>query len=255
MSKIIVDQLCYDYGKKEVLKQISFTANSGQNFYLLGPNGAGKSTLFRCIMGHLKPSSGHIYLNDKEVKAYSAKELAMKVAYIPQSCQPSFNYSVLQVAMMGRTAHLSAFAFPNKRDYEMAYKVLEQLDIANKANQGICEVSGGEKQLAMIARALVQEAEILLMDEPTSNLDYGNQIRIQQQMKKLSERGLLVVQSCHNPQHAMLFSDQVIVISQGSIIAAGKAEAVICASLLQQLYAIQVQVREKVLIPNIDEYK
>lgn len=251
MGELRVDQLSYAYGGNPILKGVSFSADRGQYVYILGPNGVGKSTLFRCIMGHLKAASGSVVIADKKVEDYSVKELAKKVAYIPQSCNPSFNYSVLELVMMGRTAHLSAFSSPREKDYDLAYKVLEHLGLQDKAKCGICEISGGERQLAMIARALVQEADILIMDEPTSNLDYGNQIRIQSQMKKLASEGLLIIQSSHNPQHAMLFADQIVALCDGKVIDSGKADDIVSADLLFKLYGLRVNVKDKILIPII----
>lgn len=252
MNELIVDGLCYAYENKEILKDISFSVSAGEYVYILGPNGVGKSTLFRCMMGHLKGNKGSIRINQKEVKDYSSKALAKKVAYISQSCHPSFNYTVLQLAMMGRTAHLSAFSSPKKEDYEKTYEVLERLGLQDKAECGICEISGGERQLVMIARALVQEAEILLMDEPTSNLDFGNQIRIQAQMKKLANEGLLIVQSSHNPQHAVLFGDKVIALHNGKVVDCGKSKDVITPNLLYKLYGIEAKINGNAIMPIIE---
>lgn len=251
MSELRVEQLCYAYGEKEVLKKVCFSAKAGEYVYILGPNGVGKSTLFRCMMGHLKASSGNVYIDHKEIKEYTPTALAKKVAYIPQSCNPSFNYTVLQLAMMGRTAHLSPFSSPKQEDYEITYEVLKRLGIEDKAECGICEISGGERQLTMIARALVQRAEILFMDEPTSNLDYGNQIRIQLQMKKLAEEGLLVIQSSHNPQHAMLFASQITALYEGGVVASGSVQQTITSKLLYKLYGLKVEVQGNMLIPVI----
>ncbi len=246
-----VNELCFDYGAHQILKNISFSATSGEYVYILGPNGVGKSTLFRCMMGHLKPKQGEIKIEGKKAGDYKPHELAKKIAYIPQSCNPTFNYSVLQLAMMGRTAYLSPFASPNASDYEITYKVLEKLGLKEKANCGIHEMSGGERQLTMIARALVQEAQILLMDEPTASLDYGNQMRIQMQMKALAKEGLLVIQSCHNPEHAMLFADEVIALQEGKVLAKGKPKDILTEENLMKLYGLEVEVREKLLIPKL----
>lgn len=252
MSIIETRQLCYNYGKKQILKQISFKAEEGEYVYILGPNGVGKSTLFRCIIGHLRAISGQILIREKEIHKYSAKQLAVQIAYIPQSCVPSFNYSLLQLVMLGRTAHLSAFSTPRKKDYEKAYEVLNALGLYDKKDQGICQVSGGERQLALIGRALVQEASIIIMDEPTSNLDYGNQIRLQVQMKKLTREGLLVIQSSHNPQYASLFADKVLALDKGEVNGFGKANEVITSQLIQKLYGVKVEMQNNMIIPYIE---
>lgn len=249
---LCVNDLCFSYGTHEILKNITFSASKGEYVYILGPNGVGKSTLFRSLMGHLKPSRGKVKIQGKGITSYKPSELAKKIAYIPQTCHPSFNYSVLQLAMMGRTAYLSPFASPKTADYERTYEILEKLGLEEKAECGIREISGGERQLAMIARALVQEADILLMDEPTSSLDYGNGLRIQMQMKNLASSGLLVIQSSHNPEHAMFFADQVIALKEGHIEAKGKTSEVLTEKLLKKLYGLDVEVRDSVIIPKLD---
>lgn len=249
---LCVKDLGFGYGAHEILKNITFSASAGAYVYILGPNGVGKSTLFRSLMGHLKPSQGEIKIQGKEITSYKPGELAKKIAYIPQICNPSFNYSVLQLAMMGRTAYLSPFASPKASDYERTYEILEKLGLKEKAERGIREISGGERQLAMIARALVQEADILLMDEPTSSLDYGNGLRIQMQMKALASSGLLVIQSSHNPEHAMFFADQVIALNEGHIEAQGKTSEVLTEELLKKLYGLEVEVRENLIIPKLN---
>lgn len=246
-----IKDLHFSYGSHEVLKGASFSASRGEIMYVLGPNGAGKTTLFRCLMGHIKPSSGKVLINGKPTDYYSAQELAREVAYIPQSCVPSFNYSVRQIAAMGRTSHLSLFASPSENDYRITDAALERLGIRQLADCGISEISGGERQLALIARALAQEAKILIMDEPTSNLDYGNQIRVQSLMRTLAHEGMLVLMSSHNPQFALHFADRVTAISDGKSIACGKPDEVINSSLILKLYSASVTVSNGLLIPEV----
>jgi len=248
---IEIENLHFSYGMHEVLKGYSLSADCGEIVYVLGANGVGKSTLFRCLLGHLKPTSGRMLINGKPVGRYSPQELAKLVAYIPQSCTPSFNYSVRQIAAMGRTAHLSLFESPSARDYEITDKALEKLGIENLAESGICEISGGERQLALIARALVQEAKILIMDEPTSNLDYGNQIRVQSLMRSLAHEGMLILMSSHNPQYAIHFADKVSAIYNGVSIAFGDPREIIDASLLQKLYGLSAKVNDGLIIPAL----
>ena len=246
-----IEDLHFSYSSHEVLKGFSLSASRGEIMYVLGPNGAGKTTLFRCLMGHIKPSSGKVLINGKPTDNYSSQELAREVAYIPQSCVPSFNYSVRQIAAMGRTSHLSLFASPSEKDYRITDAALEKLGIRQLADCGISEISGGERQLALIARALSQEAKILIMDEPTSNLDYGNQLRVQSLMRTLAHEGMLVLMSSHNPQFALHFADRVAAISGGKSIACGKPEEVINSSLLSELYGGSVKVSNGLLLPEV----
>jgi iron complex transport system ATP-binding protein len=150
---------------------------------------------------------------------------------------------------MGRTVYMPLFASPSDSDYEKSREVLEKLGISDLAERGVTEISGGERQLVLIARALVQDAKILIMDEPTSNLDYGNQLRIQNKMRHLSEEGMLVIQSSHNPQNALQFADRVIAMYDGMNVASGKPGEVINPNLMEQLYSLKVEVRDGQLIP------
>jgi iron complex transport system ATP-binding protein len=246
---IEIENLRFSFDEHVVLKGYSLNAEKGEIVYVLGPNGFGKSTLFRCIMGQLKPTSGSILVEGKPISGYTAQKLAKTVAYIPQSCTPTFNYSVRQIAAMGRTAHLSLFASPSARDYQITDNALEKFGIGNIADCGICEISGGEQQLDLIVRALVQEAKILIMDEPTSSLDYGNQIRVQLLMHSLAHEGMLVLMSSHNPQYAIHFAGKVSAIFDGRCIAFSKPLEIITPSLIKALYGISVRVNEGMLIP------
>lgn len=249
---IRVSDLYFAYAKELVLQGLTFNVSDGEMVYVLGPNGAGKTTLFRCILGQLKPSRGEIRIFDKPLAEYSPSSLAKRIAYIPQSEAPVFNYSVLQMAVMGRTTHLSIFASPSRADYLLTMNMLDKLGIAHLANRGIQEISGGEHQLALIARALVQQADILVMDEPASSLDFGNQIRLQSQMRDLSREGMLVVQSSHNPSHALLFADKVIALAGGRMVSCGKPDEVVTEELIGELYGIKAVIRDGVLIPALE---
>lgn len=255
MTTLKVENIHFQYGMRPILQDISFSAQEGEDVYILGPNGVGKSTLFRCIMGHLKPTKGEVMLMDRPASHYSPRELAQKVAYISQNCHPTFNYSVLQLVLMGRTPYLSPFASPSAEDEYLANEMLEKMGIAGLKDAGIYEISGGERQLAMIARALLQQAKILIMDEPTASLDYGNQIRIQQQMKALTKEGLLVIQSSHQPEHALYFADKIVALNKGHVIAYGTAKETITEALLWALYGLKVELKESRLYPKLEDNK
>ncbi len=240
------------YKSNKVLTGLTLSVDAGQMVFILGPNGAGKSTLFRCMLGQMKPDAGEIIVNDKPIANYSPKDLARRMAYIPQTSEPTYNYSVLQMAVMGRTVHISPFASPGRGDYAMALEVLNRLDIGHLADRGILEISGGEFQLALIARALVQQADILLMDEPTANLDFGNQIKVQKRLVKLACEGLTIIQSSHNPQHAMMFADSVVALDGGIAAAHGGAHDVLTTALLYRLYGIETVIENGIIMPKTE---
>ena len=175
---IDVRDLSFAYGKRQVLRQVSFRTSPGQLVAVLGPNGAGKSTLFRCILGFLPRYRGEIALCGHDLRSLDRRSLARLAAYIPQSSAPVYNYTVRDTVLMGA----DPFHGPGPSQQEMADRVLETLGIRDLATRGINEISGGERQLALIARAMAQQAKILLMDEPTASLDYGNQFRLLRQV-------------------------------------------------------------------------
>ena len=172
--KIEVKNLCFSYGSTPIVKDISFTAQEGQLVAVLGANGAGKTTLFRCMMGFLKAQQGKILLGGQDVGRIDRKAFAALAAYIPQSSEPAFNYTVFETVLMGTTGQLSPFRAPGKAQQEAVREMLRLLDMEALSERGIARISGGERQLALIARALAQKAKLLVMDEPTANLDYGN---------------------------------------------------------------------------------
>lgn len=240
--RLEVKNLYFGYGRHKVLNDITFTAGEGKLLSVLGPNGVGKSTLFRCILGLLKGYDGSIRLGDTDIRKLSAKNLAHLIAYIPQSHYPSFNYSVFDMVLMGTAHQLPAFSSPGRRETEQAWKALEQLNIAGLADRGFARLSGGEQQLVLIARALAQQAKILLMDEPTSNLDYGNQLRVLQQVKNLTKEGYTILLSMHNPQHALMYSDRILALFGGGIVADGTPQEVMDEDLLGRLYDVEVRI-------------
>ena len=239
---IEVRDLRFGYGSGEVLKGVSFTANTGELTSVLGPNGVGKSTLFRCMLGLLKDYRGSITVDGAETAGLSAKKLARLVAYIPQSNYPSFNYSVFHMVLMGTTAQLSGLSSPGIKQREAAERALSQVGILHLRDKGYTNISGGERQLVLMARAIVQDARVLVLDEPTANLDYGNQLHVMEVTRQLTESGYTVIQSTHNPEQAFLFSHKIVAISDGQVIAEGRPSDVVTEKLMRQLYGADIAV-------------
>ena len=237
---IEVERLSFSYGTHPVLRDVSFRAEPGQLVAVLGPNGAGKSTLFRCMLGFLPHYQGSISLCGQDVRHLPRRELAHLAAYIPQSSAPVYNYTVRDTVLMGA----DPFHAPGRRQQETADRVLETLGIRDLAGRGINESSGGERQLTLIARALAQQARILLMDEPAANLDYGNQFRLLQQVRRLTEQGYTVLLSTHNPEHALRFATHVLALHGGTVAACGPVEEMLTEELLHTLYRIPLTVAQ-----------
>lgn len=242
MMKII--NLSFKYGARTILKDIQFSTMPGDFLCVLGPNGVGKSTLFRCMLGLNKGYEGLITIQDEDIKKLKPIQLAKKIAYIPQSHQPTFNFTVLNVVMMGLTAHLGSSTSPKKEHEEWAYAALEQIGISYLWNRGYGEISGGERQMTLIARALAQKASILIMDEPTANLDYGNQLRVLEEVRNLADEGYTIIMSTHNPEHAFMFGSQMIMMYKGQIFCAGSPKEQLTEELIEQVYGVNVNLHD-----------
>ena len=238
-----VRNVSFSYGDGAVLRGISFSADKGELVAVLGPNGVGKSTLFSCLLGVLRPQQGSVQLGGRDVMKLSGAEIAREIAYIPQSVSVTYNYTVLDTVLMGATHQIGLFAAPKKEQAEKAMAALESLGIGHLAPRGIAKISGGERQLTLLARALVQDARVLLMDEPTANLDYGNAFRVMQRIQTLGAQGYTVVFSTHEPNHALRYATRVLALSGGSVLADGVPGAVLTEELLTALYGVGVAVR------------
>lgn len=248
------ENIVFSYKKEETLKGVTFSAEEGDFLCVLGRNGCGKTTLFKCLLGLLEPQSGDILIAGKSIRDYSIKELAREVAYIPQAHAPSFNYSVLDVVSMGRNAYVEPFRSPKREDLDYAYAALCRLNIEHLAEKGYSEISGGERQLVLVARALTQNSRLLLMDEPTSNLDYGNQMLVLREVQKLSAEGYTVLMSTHNPDHAFMFASRAVIIDQGRVLTEGAPAEVMNDELLRQIYHVDLDLVD-VTTKNGKEYK
>jgi len=251
-----VRNLSFAYGEHEVLRDISFDLHKGEFLSVLGPNGVGKSTLFRCVLNLLTDYTGSIASGGVELKTMSRREMSRRIAYIPQINRPAFGYTVLDTVLMGTTRQLSMFAQPGKKQVEQAMAALEKVGAAALAQRDFTHLSGGEQQLVLVARAIAQQADILVMDEPTSALDYGNQLRVLQLVKALAGEGYSVLLSTHNPQHALTFADRILALSEGRVAALGKPEEVLTPELVHRLYGVNVTFADtpggRVLVPLMD---
>ena len=239
---IEVRNLNFSYGDRQVLYDISFSVGKGEFLSILGPNGVGKSTLFRCVLGLLSGYTGEVLMDGADARGFSAREAARHIAYIPQSSRPVFNYSVFDIALMGRTGSLSPFAAPRKADMDRCAWALEKVGISRLAGRCYHRLSGGEQQLVMIARALVQDAPILMLDEPTANLDFGNQLLVLEQARSLAREGYTVIQTTHHPEQSYMFSDRILAIQNGRVLTEGTPARVLTEETMRALYGVDVEV-------------
>jgi iron complex transport system ATP-binding protein len=232
-----VENISFAYGRKEVLKDISINITAGRLLGLLGPNGSGKTTLFKCCLGFYKIKSGQIILDNKNLFSYSARHLATYVAYVPQEHKPAFPFLVREMVEMGRSPHRSALPVLSKKDHLAVDHSLERVGLRNLAGENFNHLSGGQRQLVMVARALAQEATLMFLDEPTSSLDFSNQLTVWETMRDISAAGLGVVICCHDPNHILWFCDEVAALKDGRLLEVGPVESVIKRKLLEEIYS------------------
>ncbi|MEQ8151525.1 MAG: ABC transporter ATP-binding protein [Smithellaceae bacterium] len=239
---IKVEDISFGYTRKTVLSDVSLSIGAGEVVTLLGPNGCGKSTLIKIILGLLRPATGAIFFNGENILHIGSKSLAREIAYVPQIHKSSFPYTVMDMVLMGRIPHKTFFFRYSKTDVDIAGDALERLAIAHLADRAYTEISGGERQLTLIARAIAQGARTFIMDEPASGLDYGNQLRLLDQIIKLSREGYTFIKSTHSPEHALWIADRVIMIKNGAVVADGACDDVISTKNLFHLYNARVNV-------------
>lgn len=230
--------------KENIFEDINFSVSSGDIFCILGANGTGKTTLIKCLTGLMSPHSGEILIDGRDMNSFSRADMAKKIGYIPQIHNSTFPFKVLDVVLMGRSPHLDMFESPSEKDYEIALKSLKSLNIEYMKDKPYTEISGGEQQLVFIARVLAQEPSILILDEPTSHLDFGNQIRTLNIIKQLANKGLSVIMSSHFPDHAFISANKVALMDGKSFLAMGKPEDVITTENMKQIYGIDVKVMD-----------
>lgn len=241
--KVKIQGLSFSYKDHKVLEDLSFCVGDGELVCVLGPNGVGKSTLFRCLLGIQKGYTGKIFIDERESSQIPPKDMAKYLAYIPQYSTPVFAYTVFQMVLMGTTAGMGLFSHPGKKQEKKALDALKLLGIEHLREKCINEISGGERQLVLIARAIAQNARILVMDEPTANLDYGNQVRVMQMIQKLARQGYSVVMSTHNPDQAFLYGSRVLVLKSGRILSQGPPGEALSEEILSKVYGVEVSIQ------------
>ena len=234
--------LAIGYPGHEVGSGISLAAGPGAVLCLLGPNGSGKTTLFKTLLGLLPSRGGRVLLAEEPIEELSRPEIARRVAYVPQAHAAPFAYPALEVVLMGRTAHLGLFTQPGEADREAARTALARLHIDDLADADYTRLSGGQRQLVLIARALAQETSVLIMDEPTASLDFGNQTLVLQEIAGLATDGLTVILSTHDPDHAFAVGTDAALLHEGRVRATGAPAVALTAEALSSVYGVDVRV-------------
>jgi len=256
-ARLAVEGLSYGYAGQVVGRDISFSVQAGEVLCVLGRNGEGKSTLFKTILGLLTPRAGGVRVDGELTAEWTSRRRALTFGYVPQSGGGIFPFTVSELVLMGRTAHRGPFAAPSAADRAVAQDAIATVGIEHLARREWLRISGGERQLALIARALAQEARILVLDEPTASLDFGNQLRVLDAIRSLSEtRGLTVLLSTHHPEQAFACADRVAVLAGGALLRIGTPAEVVTADTLRTCYSVDVAVlpvaggRYRVCVPR-----
>ncbi|MFN8613104.1 MAG: ABC transporter ATP-binding protein [Vulcanimicrobiota bacterium] len=214
MAVLSVQQLSAGHSKP-LVSGLSFAVRKGESLALLGPNGGGKTTLLRTLLGLVKPLAGRVELHGKALSGWARQELAQAIAYVPQLASPAFAFTVTEMVLMGRRACVGTFRQPGREDHRIVGDCLEWLAIRHLAARRFQNLSGGERQLVMIARALAQQAEVLVMDEPTASLDFGNQARLLATIQGLKTSGKTLIFSTHHPEQAVQVADRILLLQPG----------------------------------------
>lgn len=245
MSLIRLQNLVIGYKTEPISTALSVELPPKQVICLLGANGCGKTTLLKTILGLLKPIQGEIFIDDKNQAQWTRKQLAQFIGYVPQAHHSLFPFSVEEVVLMGRTAYLDWYRSPHIQDIDIAVDSLKTLGIEHLRKRIYTQLSGGERQLVLLARALAQQPHCLIMDEPTSSLDFGNQLRVLEYIDKLRNTGLSILFTTHQPEQAKQTADQVMLFHQGRIIAQGKPQMVMTLNNLALIYHLDPAVLQK----------
>lgn len=235
---LTIRDLSFGFPGVDVLDRVELDLPARELCALFGPNGTGKTTLYRCVLGLLDPApGGRIELDGTPVRALSPRARARRIAYVPQQHQPPFPYRVREVVLMGRTPHLGGVFGPSRDDRRAADHALEQIGISELAERSYTALSGGQRQLVLLARALAQDAELLLLDEPTASLDFGNQLLVWRTVRRLTREGRTALICSHDPNHVLWFCDRVVVLGRtGRVDASGTPSQVIDDALVTGLY-------------------
>lgn len=239
-----VESLDFGYPTKPVGRDANFALTRGEILCLLGPNGSGKTTLFKTVLGLLSSQGGRVCLNGEDVAVWPRRRLARVMGYVPQAHTTYFPFTVIETVLMGRSPHLGLFASPTEADVHIAEEALQTLNLMHLRDAIYTRISGGERQLALIARALAQQPDILVMDEPTASLDFGNQMLVLEQIRYLALKGMAIILSTHDPDHAFLCAHRVAMLHQGQLLRLGTPREVITSESLKLLYGVNVDVVE-----------
>jgi len=251
---INVQNLSHAYGDLPVLNNITFSVSKGDFFIIIGPNGSGKTTLMKMLSGILKPQNGQLEIMGRSIDKYTRKNLAQTIAFVPQTIPVDFPFTVTEIVLMGRSPYLGILGLEQEIDLEIAQRAITFTGIEHLAHRKLDQLSGGEQQRVFIARAICQQPQVILLDEPTSSLDLAHQVRLMDLMERLkTDKGVTVVMVSHDVNLAAMYGNRLLLLNQGQIMRLGPPEEVLTFQTLEETYGCTLLVDESPLgkIPRV----
>jgi iron complex transport system ATP-binding protein len=233
--------LQFSYRRHQILTGVSFSVDHGEIVSLLGANGAGKSSLLRIALGLIKPPQGDVLIGGVSIKCLTHRQIAQQLAYVPQSHTAPFPFEVQDVVGLGRLAESGLFRGQGEADCQAVEGALERLKISHLAHRRYTEISGGERQLTLMARAIAQGARILVLDEPATGLDFGHQIHLLQQLSQLASQGYGILMTTHHPGHALAISSRVVLLKDGAVLKDGPPKLTVTPEAILELYGVNIK--------------
>lgn len=238
------DSIAFHYptNHHQVIKDLNLTFEASRTTAILGPNGAGKTTFLHLALGWLRPDVGRILLNGQPLGEYSRRELGKWIGLVPQNEHVAFEYSLFEYTLLGRTPYLRPLAIPGEADYQAANWALEQVGLSYQASKSVLKISGGERQLVLLARTLAQQPRLILMDEPTAHLDLGNKMKLLDIIRALTQEGISIVLTTHEPDFAAAAAADVVLMAEGRVLEMGPLAKVFTSEAISRLYHSRVKV-------------
>lgn len=249
-----IKQVNFCYDKEMILKGVTGGFREAGLYGIFGPNGSGKTTLLKCCAGILSPQKGSIEFAGNSLHRMNYRERGHLISYVPQEHSLSFPFTVEEVVLMGRTPHLGGLNRPHRLDEEVAHAAMKEIGIAELSEKPYTQLSGGQRQLVLLARAIAQDTPVIILDEPTSALDFRNQLLVYEILRKLAGKGKMIIACTHDPNHVKWFCDEVLILKNGAVLCQGAVNETLTERCLQELYGGVCELRGGMIVPQLEHH-